>query len=71
MSENREGGLKSSTDVWELYRADFASSDECRNFVLLPTFDRGSIPGNAVKVVQATRAVSIMCEPKFAGGWRT
>jgi hypothetical protein len=50
MSEPEEG-LKSSTDVWELYRTDFAPSDESRNFVLLTTFDCGGIPENTVKVV--------------------
>jgi hypothetical protein len=46
-----EEGRRSSTDIGELYRADFASSDESRHFVFLPAFDCRGIPEDTVEVV--------------------
>jgi hypothetical protein len=51
LSGSQEERRKSIADIWELYRADFASSDESRYFVFLPTFDRRGIPEDTVEVV--------------------
>ena len=70
MSEKPE--RKEKTDIWELYCANFAPSDESRDFVLLPMFDCGRIPGNTVKVVQANPIpVIYLCGQMVAGERRT
>lgn len=49
--DQRKGGGRAVTDVGELYRADFATSDKRGYFVFLPAFDGRGIPENTIEVV--------------------